>query len=284
MRFAGSVGHTLLQALAVKGEIERKLKKFTILKAYQRGNKFVKWLLNTIIVKPITWLFSLQPEEKQESDPAQKLLNSMRITAKCRFNASVRLERASTYSFLTTTVLSLGLIFIPLYQNSGLVIPYSEKVLSMLQIFLAVAVLVYSVVIGTSKHDLRSAALDRCGVGIKELIRKLRNDISEYKANGVSVDLERYHTDYHEISKEPENHVRVDYLFAVLESRSDFNITGIKRLFLHLKAYLMYVIPYVIPTTMMVFEVLFILDILGVTNCFTSVFGIAKIAEATAAG
>ncbi|WP_038179833.1 SLATT domain-containing protein [Vibrio rhizosphaerae] len=236
----------------------------------------MKWLFETLIVNPLIWLFSFRPEEKQEKDPSQKLLNSMRITAKCRFNASVRLERASTYSFLTTTVLSLGLIFIPLYQNSGLEISYSEQVLSMLQIFLAVAVLVYSVVIGTSKHDLRSAALDRCGVGIKELIRKLRNEISESKVSGVSIDLEKYHADYHEISTEPENHVRVDYLFAVLESRSDFDITGVKRLYLLGKAYLMYSIPYVIPTAMMLFEVLFILDVLGVTNCFTDIFGIAK--------
>ncbi|MBE4006947.1 SLATT domain-containing protein [Vibrio parahaemolyticus] len=244
----------------------------------------MKWLFYALVVKPIIWLFSFQPEEKQEDDPAQKLLNSMRITAKCRFNASVRLERASIYSFLTTTVLSLGLIFMPLYQNSGLTIPYSDKVLSMLQIFLAVAVLVYSVVIGTSKHDLRAAALDRCGVGIKELIRKLRNEISESKGSGVSVNLEKYHADYHEISTEPENHVRVDYLFAVLESRADFKITGLKRLFLLGKAYVMYSIPYLIPTAMMLFEVLFILDILGVTNCFTEVFGIEKSASTTSAG
>lgn len=236
----------------------------------------VKWLVNTIFVKPITWLLSLQAEEKPEDDPAQKLLNSMRVTAKCRFNASVRLARTSKYSFLTTTVLSLGLIFMPLYQNSGLQVPYSDKVLSMLQIFLAVAVLVYSVVIGTSKYDLRAEALDRCGVGIKELIRKLRNEISESKANGVSIDMEKYHSKYHEISSEPENHVRVDYLFAVLESSVDFNITGFKRLYLNVKAYFMYSVPYIIPTSMMLFEVLFILDILGVTSCFTEIFGASK--------
>ena len=69
--------------------------------------------------KAFQWLFSIQLEEKEENDPAKKLLNSMRLTAKCRFNASVRLIRISKYSFLTTTILSLGLIFIPLYQYSS---------------------------------------------------------------------------------------------------------------------------------------------------------------------
>ena len=216
----------------------------------------------------------MQPEEKEENDPAQKLLNSMRITAKCRFNASVRLTRTSKYSFLTTTILSLGLIFIPLYQNSGLVVPYSNQVLSMLQIFLAVAVLVYSVVNATSRYDLRAELLDDCGVSIKELIRKLRNEISEAKVNGVSVNLAEYHDQYHVISSEPENHTRVDHLLAVLSTPSDFDITGSKRFVMHIKSNLMYMVPYVIPTAMMLFEVLFILDMLKVTTCFKSAFGV----------
>ncbi|ASA58325.1 hypothetical protein BSQ33_20080 [Vibrio gazogenes] len=220
------------------------------------------------------WFFSTQPEEKDEDDPAKKLLNSMRITAKCRFNASVRLMRASKYSFLTTTILSLGLIFIPLYQNSGLPIPYSTQVLSMLQIFLAVAVLVYSVVNATAKYDLRAQSLDNCGISIKKLIRKLRNEISESKDSGVSLNLEEYHEIYHVISSEPENHTRVDHLFAVLDTPSDFDITGVKRLFIYIKSYSMYLASYVIPTSMMFFEILFILDMLKITTCFSDVFSI----------
>ncbi|MCR9642254.1 SLATT domain-containing protein [Vibrio alginolyticus] len=218
------------------------------------------------------WFFSLQDEEVNEQDPAKKLLNSMRITAKCRFNASVRLTRISNYSFLTTTMLSLGLIFIPLYQNSGLPIRFTDSVLSMLQIFLAVAVLVYSVVNATAKYDLRAEALDNCGVNIKELIRTLRTEISESKSSGVSLDLESYHKKYHFISAEPENHSRVDHLFAVLESSADFNITGVKRLFLYIKSYIMYFVPYIIPSAMMLFEIMFILDMLGITTVYSGVF------------
>lgn len=221
---------------------------------------------------PLRWLLSLDPVEKEETDPAMKLLNSMRITAKCRFNASVRLQRLGKYSFFTTTIFSLGLIFIPLYQRSGLQLPYSAEVLGMLQIFLAVAVLVYSVVNATAKYDSRSTILDNCGVQIKELIRKLRLEISESKKSGVSINLEKYHNDYHVISTEPENHNRGDYIFATLESRSDFRITGIPRLISYFKAYAVCLVPYAIPTLMMLFEILIITDILRITSVFKTVF------------
>lgn len=222
--------------------------------------------------KSLRWLFSLDPVEKEESDPAIKLLNSMRVTAKCRFNASVRLQWLGKYSFFTTTIFSLGLIFIPLYQKSGLQLPYSPDVLGMLQIFLAVAVLVYSVVNATAKYDSRATILDNCGVQIKELIRKLRLDISESKKSGVSINLEQYHAEYHVISTEPENHNRVDYIFATLESRADFNITGIPRVLSYIKAYAVYLVPYLIPTAMMLFEILIITDILRITEVFKSIF------------
>ena len=228
--------------------------------------------INNFIKIPLIWLFSLDPVEKEETDPAKKLLNSMRITAKCRFNASVRLQRLGKYSFFTTTIFSLGLIFIPLYQRSGLQLPYSEEVLGMLQIFLAVAVLVYSVVNATAKYDSRATVLDNCGVQIKELIRKLRLEISESNKSGVSVDLEGYHKNYHVISTEPENHNRGDYIFATLESRSDFRITGMPRLISYCKAYAICLVPYIIPTLMMLFEILIITDILRITCIFKSVF------------
>jgi hypothetical protein len=246
--------------------------KFGTLRRYVKTKNWISNKMIEFIKIPFRWFFSIQPEEKNETDPAKKLLNSMRITAKCRFNASVRLKRASTYSFLTTTILSLGLIFIPLFQNSGLPIPYSSEVLSMLQIFLAVAVLVYSVVNATAKYDLRAQSLDDCGVSIKELIRTLRNEMAESKISGKSINLETYHDKYHVISKEPENHTRVDHLFAVLDTPSDFDITGGKRLFMHIKSYSMYLISYVIPTSMMLFEILFILDMLKITTCFKGVF------------
>jgi ABC-type multidrug transport system permease subunit len=88
---------------------------------------------------------------------------SMRVTAKCRYNAAVRLQWQGKFAFFTTTVLSLGLIFIPLIQTAGVELAFGASFLNMMQIFLAVAILVYSVVIRTARYDVREETLTECG-------------------------------------------------------------------------------------------------------------------------
>ncbi|WP_428944285.1 SLATT domain-containing protein [Pantoea sp. FN060301] len=167
------------------------------------------------------WLFCLLPIESEVNDTAKKLLNSMRVTSKCRYNAAVRLKLQSQFSFFSTTVLSLGLILIPLLQNSDIKLYFSPKILNMLQIFLAVAILVYSVIIGTARYELRSEALNKCGDDIKDLIRKLRREVAEAKRSGASVELKKYNNQYDYVSTKSENHSRVDFILASLEMRFD---------------------------------------------------------------
>lgn len=222
--------------------------------------------------KIFCWFLSLEPVEREVQDPKVKLLNSMRVTSRCRFNRAESLKNISFYSFLTTTILSLGLIFIPLFQITGREMHYSANALTVIQIFLAVSVLVYSVVIATSKYELRASLLDECGVKIKELIRRLRAEIFEPEPEGAVVDLNKYHKMYNKVTCSCENHKRVDYLFATLESRSDFNITGVVRLWKLVKGYAIRFFPYIIPTFLIACEVLFISDIMGITSIFTEYF------------
>ncbi|WP_414712624.1 hypothetical protein [Serratia marcescens] len=74
----------------------------------------------------------------------------MRITIDARFQAGKRLESLNTYTFITSIIISLALIFLPLIQFSDIKLHYSNNVLSTLQIFFAVAILVYSVLISTA--------------------------------------------------------------------------------------------------------------------------------------
>jgi hypothetical protein len=106
--------------------------------------------------------------ERSINDPGEKLLNSMRTTARCRFHAAQRLKKQGDFSFFTTTILSLGLILIPLIQNAEIKLAYSDKVLNMMQIFLAVSILVYSTINSTARYDLRSQVLSECGDKLKE--------------------------------------------------------------------------------------------------------------------
>lgn len=215
------------------------------------------------------WLLCLDPVEQDVKDPTQKLLNGMRVTSKCRYSASVRLKRQSQFSFFATTILSLGLILVPLLQNSDIQLAFPPKVLNMLQIFLAVAVLVYSVINATARYETRSEALNECGDKIKDLIRNLRREVAESKASGVAIDLAKYTQRYDDVSTDAENHGRVDFMLASLEMSEDYKYTGVIRFYMYLKAAFLYTIPYVVPSLMLFAEVIFVTDMLGVTKIFT---------------
>lgn len=225
----------------------------------------------------LSWLFSLQPVERQVSDPIEKLLNGMRVTSKCRYNASVRLRRQSQFSFATTTVLSLGLILIPLLQNSDIKLSFPDKVLNMLQVFLAVSVLVYSVIIATARYETRSEALNDCGDKIKDLIRSLRQEVADSAQSGTKVNLAHYNQRYGEVSTDAENHARVDFVLASLEMSSDYCYTGCVRLLRYLRAGVLYSLPYLVPVTMIAIEIIFITDMIGATKILTPYFSPARI-------
>jgi hypothetical protein len=194
-------------------------------------------------------------------------LSSFYITAKCRYNASIRLKRAGHFSFLTATILSLGLILVPVLQLSGLKLAYPSSVLNSLQIFLAVAVLVYSVINGTAHYEVRAQSLNDCGDSIKELHRVLRTwaDCGQPAPNSLSDFNDRYS----KISSDSENHSREDYSLATLQAESIFRITGIPRVWLHAKVFASQCIPYIVPGALMAAETLIICDTLGVTHVLT---------------
>lgn len=217
------------------------------------------------------WLFSRQARERLVKDSADKLQLSMRVTAKCRYNAAVRLQRQGKFAFFTTTVLSLGLIFIPLMQNSGVPLTYKPNVLNMMQIFLAVAVLVYSVVIGTARYEYRAENLTECGDKLKELIRGMDKDRETKKAFS-NEELANFQERYSDIATDTENHTRSDYRLAMLEMDNDYFISGLPRMQQYFFAYMDRVTAYIVPILMIAFEVVFITDMIGATNILAPYF------------
>lgn len=217
--------------------------------------------------KLFTWLFNLGPQERKIDDNVEKFLASMRVTAKCRYGASGRLLKQSRFSFVTTTVLSLGLIFIPLMQNSGVPLAFEAKVLNMVQIFLAVSILVYSVVIGTARYDLRAEKLNECGDKLKDLIRSLKKDIY-LKKSLDDTELSKYQQRYQDVTADTENHERSDFKLASLEMKEDYFISGVPRLLLYLTAHSQRLSAFAVPVLMIGFEVVFITDMLGATSIF----------------
>lgn len=211
------------------------------------------------------WLFSLCERERQVNDAAEKLQMSMRVTAKCRYNAAARLQLQGKFAFFTTTSLSLGLIFVPLLQTSGVKLAFQPNVLSMMQIFLAVSVLVYSVVIGTARYEVRAETLTECGDKLKELIRSI--DSQRETQNTFSADdLANYQERYSDIVTDTENHTRSDYGLATLEMDRDYFYTGLLRAKIYIHAHSQRLIPFLLPLSLLIAEVTFITDMVGATS------------------
>ena len=208
----------------------------------------------------IKWFFSRHTSESQHKDEVERLENTMKITSISRYNASVRLKLQGKISFVTTTILSLGLIFIPLMQLANVKLFFSSNILSAIQIFLAVAVLVYSVIIGTARYDLRSEQLEECGDKLKALIRDLR-----IEKNGINVIQKRYS----DIASSVENHIRNDFLLATLRTSELYYITGIIRLFKWIQYYFTNIIFNIMPIMLLGIELVFILDAFDITSVFT---------------
>lgn len=215
------------------------------------------------------WLFARNLRERPVKDAADKLQMSMRTTAKSRYNASVRLQQHGQFAFFTTTVLSLGLVFIPLMQNAGVKLAFNANVLNMMQIFLGVAVLVYSVVIGTARHEVRATQLNECGDKLKELIRELDKERHANSGAVTSQALAIFQKRYSDIVTDVENHTRNDYRFATLEMVNDYFYTGIPRLVLFFEAHFNRAFGYLLPISLMLMEVIFITDMMAATEIFT---------------
>lgn len=216
--------------------------------------------------------FGFTSPVRNKKTPAEKLLVSIRATAKCKFNASLRLKRNSKFSFFTTTLLSLGLILIPLLQNSKVKLELSDQVLNMMQIFLAVAILVYSIVMSKSGLDVRAEKLNECGDHLKDLSRKLDRAINEGKLD----EIDKYNERYSDITTDTEGHSRLDYLCAKLDMPNDYTIRGVKWLLLSIYSYLWILsTELLLPVVMIGMEVIFISDMLG-TNLLPKSFHIVE--------
>lgn len=212
--------------------------------------------------------FNLSPVDLECNNQRDKLIASMKTTAVTRYNASSRLVWQSKVTFAVSTLFSLGLIFIPLMQLAKVSLKLNGDVLGAIQIFLAVAILVYSIIIGTARFELRSEQLNDCGDKIKSLIRELR--IAPRSSDEQEVELLRdFQKQYAAIIADVENHDRSDYILTILRSEDLFHLDWPGRVHYWLKYFGAAVIPYIPPIGLVLIEMLLITDMFGGTMVFT---------------
>lgn len=212
--------------------------------------------------------FNLAPSDVERSSARQKLIASMKTTAINRYHASNRLLWQGKVTFAVSTLFSLGLIFIPLMQLAKVPLKLNGDVLGAVQIFLAVAILVYSIVIGTARYELRSEQLNDCGDKIKNLIRDLRVEPDDGETGEAQL-LKGYQKQYAGIISDVENHDRNDYILTILRSSDLFVLSQPGRIWHWVKFLVSALIPYTPSLALVVIEALLITDMFGATCMFS---------------
>lgn len=191
----------------------------------------------------------------------------MKTTAVNRYNASNRLIWQSKVTFSVSTLFSLGLIFVPLMQLAKVPLNLNSDVLGAIQIFLAVAILVYSIITGTARFELRSEQLNDCGDKIKSLIRDLR--VAPDDENNEAELLTSVQKKYESIIADVENHERSDYILTILRSPDLFHLGPLGRIFWWVKYFSSALISYWPAFALVAIEALLISDMFGVTKIFS---------------
>ena len=199
------------------------------------------------------WIIGLENYVKRT--PQERFILKVAVTAKSRFNAELRLKYLDRITFLTTTLMSLGMIFVPLIQFTEIPLGYPSKVLDMLQVFFAVSVLVYSVICSTANYKYRALLLNQCGNRLKHLQSKVLS------SSASDCDIESFAAEYENILDSSDGHEEVDYKRTKLQMQ-EYNVTGLKWIWYHCNIFFHYAKFSVIPLIMFSLEVIIIIDTL----------------------
>lgn len=210
---------------------------------------------------------SLLPSDVECKTKRAKLIASMKTTAVNRYNASSRLAWQSKVTFSVSTLFSLGLIFVPLMQLAKVPLSLNSDVLGAIQIFLAVSILVYSIIIGTARYDLRSEQLNDCGDKIKSLIRELR--VAPEDEEKEAELLETVQKKYESIIADVENHERRDYILTIVRSPDIFVLSWPGIIYWRAKYLVQSIVSYLPAIALVLMELLLITDMFGATTIFS---------------
>jgi hypothetical protein len=165
----------------------------------------------------------------KKEDSFENLYKKVDATSKTRFHASRRLKLHSKLSTHTVVIISLGLILISLLQAYDLGNNIDSKLVALAQVFSAIAVLVYSLLIERNDYSNLSEKMYSCAAKLGELKQKIYPHLGQPFKKETYDDLRG---DYHSILKLFETHsnsdFRADYFRAKLEMPENYKINGLE--------------------------------------------------------
>lgn len=180
-------------------------------------------------------------EQEQEELHYLKLYGRVSKTAANRFNAERRLRRHDQASLWTISIFSLILILGSLLQALEFDLPISAKAVNLGQSFLAITILVISVILSKSNYLSRAERFHNCGLELMELALRLERI---EKADGTIQKYNAFAAEYAEILKRYENHANIDFMFMKLQKPQHYTLPFWYPPFVHVRYFLQF-LPYI---------------------------------------
>jgi len=151
----------------------------------------------------------------------EDLYRRAHITSKNRFNASKRLADHNQAALVTITLMSLGLIAIPLIKEFELGAHFGTRYVDFFQLFLAIVVLVISVSINSANFGRRSEKLHDCGLELSNLARKIYGFVNDGGSREIYNDFVNA---YYEILNRYENHKSIDFRITQIDFPDQYSV------------------------------------------------------------
>lgn len=151
--------------------------------------------------------------------PLNELHRNISITAKVRYRAAERLNSHHRLSQWVVTFASVALIAIPLLQAMGINLRYNQELLDSMEVFLAVLVLVYSLLLGNEGYSSKAEKMLNCGLELG----RLNNEIYPYLDQQFEQEIyEKFLREYYNILEKYPNHDSIDYEFYRISKKHEY--------------------------------------------------------------
>ena len=137
-----------------------------------------------------------------------ELYRRVDVTTRTRYNAAQRLNSHHRFSQWVVTLVSVALIAIPLLQAMNVPLGRSPQLLDAVEVFLAVLVLAYSLLLGNENYSGKAEKMLNCGLELGRLSRRLYPHLDQPHQEDL---YKEFSEEYHDILEKYENHDPIDY-------------------------------------------------------------------------
>jgi len=138
-----------------------------------------------------------------------------------RFNAYRRTARKHTILTYITTISSIHILLIGIFQLSTIVelTTKQSQILSLISISTAIIILCYGLIEGGKNYGLQSENYHLCGKDLNKIYSKLKNINAKERTGKLEVLTTEYS---HILDKYTLNHTAVDYKYFLIQHPKDF--------------------------------------------------------------